>query len=335
MKKITISLLLFCLFVLTACSNSNQTSNSDKGEDETYSFKIGSIVPESHVLSETVNVFKEELEKRTDGRLSLDYYPNATLGGEAEMLQQAQSGSLDMVFMSVAELSKSAEGMNFWSTPYLIEGYDDLYEIAGTDEAKVLFEEIEQVHPLGVFAVGMRHVLAKDDSISGIDNMKGKKIRVPASNINMDWWKSLDTVPTPVPLPELYTSFQTGVVDMIDIDLDAIVSNKYYEVGKYLTPLNHMIMAGGSIVSEGTWNKLSDEDKKIVEEAYEVAREFNRNRSNEKEEENLKAFKDNGGVTVDFEDEDKLLKVADEINEKYSSQNEKIKNIIERVNQMK
>jgi TRAP-type C4-dicarboxylate transport system substrate-binding protein len=96
-----------------------------------------------------------------------------------------------------------------------------------------------------------------------------------------------------------------------------------------------MIMAGGSIMSEETWNKLSEEDKKIVEEAYEVSREFNRDRSKEKEEENLKAFKDNDGVIVDFDDEDKLLKLADEINEKYSSQNEKIKNVMEYVKQMK
>ena len=122
---------------------------------------------------------------------------------------------------------------------------------------------------------------------------------------------------------------------MLDIDLDAIVHQKYDEVGKNLTPLNHMIMAGGVIMSEVTWNQLSDEDKKMIEEAFEVSREFNRDRSKEKEEENLNKFLENGGNVVEFEEEDQLIKVAEEINEKYASENEKNKAIMDRVKEMK
>lgn len=340
MKKIAIFLLILSLSLLAACGSngtgsSEKSSSSDGNGTDTYTFKVGTIVSESHILSESIDVFKEELEKRSDGRFTVEYYPNATLGGEAEMLQQLQSGTLDLMWMSVAELSKSAEAMNFWSTPFMIESYDHLYEIASTEEAMDLFDGLEKAHPLGVVAVGMRHVLAKDDSVQTLSDIKGKKIRIPASNINIDWWESLGAVPTPVALPELYTSFQTGVVDMLDIDLDAIVHQKYDEVGKNLTPLNHMIMAGGVIMSEVTWNQLSDEDKKMIEEAFEVSREFNRDRSKEKEEENLNKFLENGGNVVEFEEEDQLIKVAEEINEKYASENEKIKAIMDRVKEMK
>ena len=155
MKKIAIFLLILSLSLLAACGSngtgsSEKSSSSDGNGTDTYTFKVGTIVSESHILSESIDVFKEELEKRSDGRFTVEYYPNATLGGEAEMLQQLQSGTLDLMWMSVAELSKSAETMNFWSTPFMIESYDHLYEIASTEEAMDLFDGLEKAHPLGL-----------------------------------------------------------------------------------------------------------------------------------------------------------------------------------------
>jgi tripartite ATP-independent transporter DctP family solute receptor len=335
MKKNIVFMLILCLVTLAACGNSDK-SNSSSGENgDEISFKIGSIVTDTHIISETVMKFKEEIEKKSDGRLTVDYYPNATLGGEAEMLQQTQTGSIDMVWSTTAELSKSADSLSAWFMPYLMKDYDDLYEMAGTEEAMDLYEGLDRVHVLGTFAAGgMRHVLTKDESISTLADFKGQKIRVTPSNAIIEWWKSVGAVPTPVPLPELYTAMQTGVVSAMDIDLDAIISNKYFEIGKNFTSLNHMVWSGSAVVGEQTWNGLSDEDKKIVVESFEVAREFNRDRSVEKEKSNLKAFEENGGIIKEFEEKDQLLNKADEIREKYSSQNEKMKKFIERAEEM-
>jgi len=335
MKKNIVFILILCLVTLAACGNTNKSNSSSEGNDDEIAFKIGSIVSDTHIISETVMKFKEEMEKKSDGRLTVDYYPNATLGGESEMYQQTQSGSIDMLWSTTAELSKSANSLSAWFMPYLLKDYDDLYEMAGTVEAMDLYEDLDQVHVLGTFAAGgMRHVLSKDESINTLADFQGQKIRVTPSNAIIEWWKVLGTVPTPVPLPELYTAMQTGVVDAMDIDLDAIITNKYFEIGKNFTLLSHMVWAGSAVVGEQTWNGLSDEDKKIVVESFEVAREFNRDRSVEKEKSNLKALEENGGIIKEFEEKDLMLKKADEMKEKYSSQNENIEKFIKRAGEM-
>ena len=89
-----------------------------------------------------------------------------------------------------------------------------------------------------IFA-GNRHLLMKNGHISSMEDLAGKEIRIIGSPLFQTFWERTGAGPTAMPLSEVYTSLQTGVIDGMDIDLDALVTEKYYETTKYLTLTNH------------------------------------------------------------------------------------------------
>ncbi|WP_180953964.1 TRAP transporter substrate-binding protein [Bacillus sp. M6-12] len=332
MKKYFINTVVFVMIVslLVACGGgeTQKTSSSSGGEKKKYALKLGNIAPDKHVWNESALVLKEELAKRSNGRITLDLFPNASLGGEPDMIQQVQSGTLDMGFFTVAELSNHDESFSSWFMPFIMKDHNDAFDMAQTDEAKVLFDNLEGVQGLGYVFAGMRHVLTKDVAVTKPEDVKGMPIRVSPSPSITDWWKLLGAGPTPVPLPELYTAFQTGVVDAIDIDLDALMSGHYYEVGKEFTPMNHMVWPGGIVMNKALYDGMSDGDKKIINDSIDAAIKHNRELNIEREKSNLEAFKEKGGKVNEI-DIEPFAKKANEIHSKYSK-NEQIKAFIEK-----
>jgi len=331
----------FLLVLMTACGSSgnssteggqtNQGQQSGTGseaggsaaEGEKRVFKIAHTSSESHVWSKTMEKFKEELEARSNGRLSLDIYLNSVLGNNADMMQQMQAGVLDMAFIPAAELTNRSTTFNAWFMPFLLTDLNHVYEMSKTEEAqavlKSLDENTEGVHPLGYIHVGMRHVLMKDDAIVNPDDFKNMKIRVSNSPVIVDFWKKMGAEPTSMPLSEVYTAFQTGVVDGIDIDMLALTSQKFYEVGKQLTLTNHMTYQGVAYFSKAIWDELPDGDKKLIEEAFAAAQEFNAQTSVADEEAYLQQFKAQGGVVNEIADDTAFRKVTADFIAQYRS----------------
>ena len=142
------------------------------------------------------------------------------------------------------------------------------------------------------------------------------------------YWEKVGAGPTPMPLPEVYTSLQTGVIDGIDIDLDALVTEKYYENAKYLTLTNQMTFPTVIVMSEQVYNSLSEEDQEIVKTAMKNAVDWGVQEAIKREESNLQTLKDAGVEVLESIDTSKFQKVTDEVRNEYTS-NEIIKAFIE------
>ena len=347
-KKIMCPIVIFIIvsLVLAGCNSSDETSSglSPGASEETDSasinervFKISHIGPQHHIWTPSMEKFKEELESRSNGRFSLEIYTDAVLGDDPDLMNQLEAGTLEMAWINTIALGNYSDSFSAWLLPYLIEGPEAAYEMAQTEEAQKILDTLNNngVHGLGYVYLETKGLLMKDGiKVENIADLKGYKIRVTPGPVVLDWWETVGALPTPVPLPETFNAFQTGVVDGIDQGPVTVVGGRYYEVSKNYVRTDHMIFNGGALVSQKLWNELSDEDKSIIEEAFQVAQEYNLELSMNWENENLDEFESNGGVVSTLGDMTSTLEIAREFQDKYAEQDPLIKAFVEKAREI-
>ncbi|WP_227937401.1 TRAP transporter substrate-binding protein [Alkalihalobacillus deserti] len=331
-KRNVIVMILSFVFItiLAACGGNESTDISETDGEQTYNFRVSLVTPPSHGWTVTAEKFNEELQARSDGRMSAEVFPSEQLGSEADMVQQMEIGTLDFGFITNAYMSTRSESLNAWFMPFLFEDLEAASQARDSEEVGKMLEELEAQGLVGLdfsFA-GERHVLMKDGAIQSQEDLQGKKLRIIGNPVMQEFWSSLGVSPTPMPLGEVYSSLQTGVIDGIDIDLDALVSLNLQEISNDLTLTKHMAFPAVVIMSQKVLDSLSPEDQVIVKEAMKAAVDWGVADAIQREKDNLELLQQGGLNIVDEFDTASFKSVQEDIYSKYSS-NELIQTFIE------
>lgn len=230
--------------------------------------RIGMITPPPHVWSQTAATMAEELAEMTDGRLTLQVFPGGQLGNEAAMLQQLQTGALDMAFLTIAEISNRVPDFAAFYAPFLADDMAHATRIIRSDVAQsllaVLPEEVGVVG-LGYASAGMRH-LASRPAVESAADLAGLKIRITPFEPIRDFYNALNVAPTPMSVPEVYDALANRQVDAIDMDAELIWAMRYYEQAPHVMESNHMLFPMVGLVSGRVWARMSEEDQEIITE---------------------------------------------------------------------
>jgi tripartite ATP-independent transporter DctP family solute receptor len=294
--------LLSAVLILSAaaCSDSNSSSKTttepktDKGA--TYNFKLAHITPPDHMWHKAAEKFKEELDTRSSGRMKLEIYPASQLGTEADMVQQISAGSVDFGFITAAYTSSRAAAFTAWFAPYAFPDLESANAARDTEIAKKILGTLDDqgIKGLDYLFAGNRVMLFKDREVLKPEDMKGLKFRVTPSPPLQDFYKSLGASPESLPLPEVYAAIQTGVIDGMDMDLDATITNKYHEVAKYGAVTNHMVWPAVAMMNKAAYEKMSEEDQQIIDESIKAAANYAVTTRSGQEEEFKKTLSDAG-----------------------------------------
>jgi len=325
MKKslmLSLVIVLAATLVLSACGGQKGETQGagDHEAGKTYEFKLVHVVQPTHVWNKTAEKLKEELEQRSNGRMKLTIFPAAQLGTEKDYLQQLQTGSVEFGMITSAFMSTSFEEFNAWFMPFLFADLKEATEARSSESAKAILGTLEQHGLVGldfVFA-GNRHILMKGKPVTTPEDLKGKKFRIIGSPAIMDFWEAVGTGPAPMPLAEVFTALQTGVIDGIDIDFDALMTEKYYEIAKDLTITNHMTFNAAVVMSKAVYDRLSPEDQQMIRDAVKAACDWGAEEAVRMEEENFEALKNAGVRITELENAESFRAVRDQIYEKYS-----------------
>ncbi|WP_299312803.1 TRAP transporter substrate-binding protein [uncultured Halomonas sp.] len=230
-------------------------------------FRLGLITPPQHLWSTEAEAFAQSLHERSDGEHSVSVYPAQQLGNEAQMVQQLQTGALDMAFLTIAEISNRIPDFGALYAPYLVDGVDHAAALLRSDTAAELLElmpaEVGLVG-LGYGMVGMRQVLSRSPIESQAD-MRGQRLRITPFEPIRDFYTATGAAPAPMPLLEVYDALANGQVDAIDMDFDSILILKFYEQANNLLISNHMMFPMVGVVSGRVWRELSAEDRELIE----------------------------------------------------------------------
>lgn len=269
--------------------------------------------------------FADIIKAKTDGRIEVLVFPGAQLGDNKDVVQGLQVGSIDMCNeppTNLKSMGVNVPYLDVLALPFLFR--DEAHAIAVMDGpiGQKIIDDINHSNShliaLDHFVAGARNFFTKKPCTS-LEEFKGMKIRVQQSAIYMDTVKAFGGSPTPTSTAELYSALQTGVVDGAEQPVKGYYNSKYYEVAKYYTISNYMIQPSSILISEKTWNKLSDADKQLfIDTAKTVTVNFQKNTA-EKLSGQLAQLKAEGVVIAELRDYDKWVDAVGPLYKKYGA----------------
>ncbi|PTL88806.1 ABC transporter substrate-binding protein [Halomonas litopenaei] len=241
----------------------------------------------------------EEIEKRTDGRYSVEVHPASSLGKEADINEGLSLGTVDLIFTGNQFAGRSYGPIGIAGAPYMFRDFDHWQAYVDSD----LFAEIAQGYedatgnvPLAMNYYGKRHTTS-NEPINTPEDMQDLKIRVPNAPMYMMFPEQVGANPTPIAFAEVYLALQQGVVDAQENPLPTIKAKAFYEVQDVINLTGHITDSLITIAGGPLWNRLSEEDRQIFRDVYEEAGE-KITADIVQQEQDLVAWFEEQGVTV-------------------------------------
>lgn len=229
--------------------------------------RLGLITPPSHQWTKSAQAFAKDVEQASGGRLKVMVFPSGQLGNEAQMLQQMQSGALDMAFLAAGEVANRRPDFAALFAPYLVRTPQQASRLLRGPTATRMLDELRTVGLVGMgFGMaGMRQVLVRG-KVSSAGDLKGRKIRTMPVEPERDFWVQVGAAPTPIPLPSLYDAFANGQVDGMQIDFEGTWNTRYLDHAGTVIESAHMMLPMVAVASARNWQALAPEAQAMLRE---------------------------------------------------------------------
>jgi tripartite ATP-independent transporter DctP family solute receptor len=246
---------------------------------QTRELVMGNVNPAKHGTTLAAQQFADKLAELTGGKVKVVHHHSGALGGEREVAQQVQLGSVDLTPVTAAPLSTLIPEMSALQLPYLFRDYQHVY--AALDGSPTLREYYAPVMDrkgfrlLGFFAAGYRGIYGHG-AINGLADVRGKKIRVQEDKILVATFKALGMISTPIAFPEVATALQTKVIDFAEGGINTFYHNKFYDIVKHVADVRHTHQVIVLAMSKASWTKQDAATQRAIEQAARHAEQWNR-----------------------------------------------------------
>jgi len=304
-----------------------QAANSNSGaEGDVVTIAVGSAAPDTETshYQQFLLKMKEQVEKETNGTVKIEIHPNGELGGEREMIEAVQLGTLDATITGAGPLGNFAPSSNALDFPFLFNDREHAYKVLDGEIGQSISKELE---PTGAKILvwaenGFRNITNNTRPIKKPEDLKGIKIRTQENKVHLDTFKDYGANPTPMAFTELFTSMQQGVVDGEENPLSVIVPNKFFEVQKYMTLSDHFYQAAPFVINTAKFESLTPDQQKALQSAAEAARDFERQFIFDMNEKFIETAKEGGMEILPAEEFDREAFVAasENVYKKYESE---------------
>ena len=263
---------------------------------------------EGTVVGDVALAFKSKLEELSGGEVLVDIQASGVMGDEKTVLANILGGdtSVDIVRISAFALNQyGAKKSVFLTLPYVFTSEDHYWNFVESDLAKEMLAESKEVglpfNGLAYGEEGFRHFFSKTE-VKTIEDLKGLKIRVSDDPIMTGMVSGLGAAATTVSFGELYSALQTGVVDAAEQPITNYLSNSFQEVAPYLLKDGHTLGTIELIATDAALEKLTDEQKAMVQEAADYAMQVCKESVTKKQEEAQKTLIEGGATVIEVED---------------------------------
>ena len=234
-------------------------------------YTFGYDQPHSTAYGIAGDIFNAKLMELSGGKMGIDQFPGAQLGQEPVMLQKLRTGDIDFIITSTANASTLAPQAGVFSLHFLFRDQDHLVKTLADPTVSKAFrdmikESVQGAQVLGLLTMGMRNMYSKKE-IKSVADIKGQKIRVQATKTEDTHFPAYGAQTVHMPFGEVYTSLQTGVVNIAENGVNVYMANKHYEVAPILSMTEHEANNNCIWVSDKTWNSFTDQEKQWVQAA--------------------------------------------------------------------
>jgi tripartite ATP-independent transporter DctP family solute receptor len=261
--------------------------------------KLGHGTPTSSTLHQGAEKFKSEVEKLSGGSIKVQIYHSGQIGHDRQLIESMQLGEVDMAIPSTTNVSPFVKEMFVTDYFFLFRNAPEAYAILDGPAGQALDKAVSKkaLVGLGFMENGFRHISNNKRPIKVPTDLNGVKIRVNENPIQVTAWKGLGASPTPMNWGEIFTSLQQGTLDGQECSLSLFYDTHFYEAQKYLTLTGHIYSPFSVLMSQESYEKLDDAQKKAVREAAKTAISFQRELNQAAEKVALEKVQE-GGIEV-------------------------------------
>jgi len=219
------------------------------------------------------DIFADKLKELSKGTMLIDQYPGAQLGQEPQVLQLMRTGDIEFCITSSANAATLTPQAGVMSLHFLFRSEDHLKKALADPQVvaavrQMVEETVQGGHVLAMITLGLRNMYSKKE-IHKIEDIKGMKVRVQATATEDTMFPAYGAQTVHMPFGSVYTSLQTGVVDIAENGVNVYLVNKHYEVAPVLSMTEHEANNNLIWISDKLWKSLTDEQKKWVTAAAE------------------------------------------------------------------
>lgn len=298
------------------------------GDGSEYQIRFSHVQTEETPKGMAAQRFKEEVEKRSNGRISVEIYPNSELYGDEDELQAQQSGSVEMLAPAPAKLTTIAPRLQMLDLPFIFESYEEIPQVVTRDslvgEAIYQSEELENsgIRVMGLWDLGLKHFIS-NRAVRQPEDLQGQTLRVQSgSDVLRTQTELWGANPEPMAFSEVYGALQQGVIDGLENTYSSFHSQNMHEVGDYITVSNHGYIGYVLTINNEFYDSLPDDLQQAVQEAADEASTYNREIAQEENQQARQAMEEAGTTEfIDISEENRQAlkeEVVPEVYEQYA-----------------
>jgi len=286
------------------------------------------------------DIFAEKLKSVSKGTMLIDQYPGAQLGQEPQVLQLVKAGDVEFCISSSANAATLSPQAGVMSMHFLFRSEAHLIKaIADPEVSKavksMIAETVQGTRVIALATLGLRSMYSKRD-IKNIGDLRGLKVRVQATPTEDTMFPAYGAQIVHMPFGSVYTSLQTGVVDVAENGVNVYLANKHYEVAPVLSMTEHEANNSLVWVSDKLWNSLTPEQQGWVQAAADEVNKTQPAKAIELEHQSQDKLRSIGVKVVTEVDKSGFVAIADPYLDKLAKElgphAEKIKNLIRAIN---
>jgi tripartite ATP-independent transporter DctP family solute receptor len=240
--------------------------------------KFGHLNNTDHPVSFGVKRFSELLAAKTGGKFKVQEFPSNQLGNEMQQQSALQGGVQEMSAPATTSLAGIVKEFGLVDFPFAVSTFDQADALLDGPLGQALIARLPEkgLVALGYWDLGFRNVTNSKRPITKAEDLEGLKLRVIPNPVFLESFKAFKANPVPMPFAELYGALEAKAVDGQENPFAVILSNKFYEVNKFVSATNHVYAANIVLVSKRFWDKLSPAEQKAMNEAANEARGYQR-----------------------------------------------------------
>lgn len=272
----------------------------------------------THPVHQAIVFMSERLYKLSGGTMRMDVYPSGQLGGERELMELLQIGSLAMTKVSTSPMEGFVPAMKIFNVPYVFRDSEHYWRFLNSDIGRelLLAGDAVNLRGLGYYDAGSRSFYTVDNPVRSPADLKGLKVRVQESQTALQMVSALGGSGTPVAWGELYTALSQGVVDGAENNPPSFYTSKHYEVSRYFSLNEHTSVPDIMVISSYIWSTLTEQQQRWVQQAMDESIVFQRQLWQASTEEALAAVEE-AGVEIIYPDKTAFMQAVEPMHEAY------------------
>ncbi|PRY62749.1 tripartite ATP-independent transporter DctP family solute receptor [Vreelandella songnenensis] len=318
MKTLTLNTLALGISVALA----GTAHAADFDDMDPITLRLAHVVNEQDGFHMAATKFEELVEARTDGKVSIEIYPNASLGDERTLLEGMQIGTVDMGVITNGPVANFVEEMAVFELPFLFPSPEAAYGVLDGEIGQELLDKLSEVNLKGLAYAerGFRNLTNSERAVNTPDDMDGLRIRVMENPVYTDTFRALGANAIPMAWNEALTAMQQGTIDGQENPVNVVHSFKLNETQNYMTLSRHTYAPAIFVMGMPAWNKLPENAQAVIEDAAQEAAEYERQLNAEMEAEQLASLKEAGMEVNETPDIEAFQEAVAPIYDQYGQQ---------------